>query len=131
MRYEYAADLQRVAEDMCDLLFPHVQTKSIMCFRSYGTSSTRTIARCHTLDKIMQKALGRGSFYVLEFLTEHFEKQSVEDKLKTILHELMHIPKTFGGGFKHHDFVTHRNVDKYYSAYIKKKNEIKKNQTTF
>lgn len=130
MRYEYAGDLQEIAEDMCRVLFPHIKTNSIMCFRSYGTSSTMTIARCHTLDKIMQKALGRSSFYVLEFLTEHFEKQTEEAKEKIILHELMHIPKTFGGGFKHHDFVTEKNVNKYYKIYLQRKNEISENQTT-
>lgn len=123
MRYDYAPDIQAIAVEMAKILFPHVQTHNIMCFRSYGTSSRTTIARCHALDKIMQKALGRRAFYVLEFLTEHYDKLSEEDKLKTILHELMHIPKTFGGGFKHHNFVTEKNVDKHFEAYKKKKNE--------
>jgi len=124
MKYEYAPDIQAIAIEMSRLLFPHVQVNNIMCFRSYGTSSKRTIARCHALGKIMQKSLGRTSaFYTLEFLTEQFNKLKEEDKLKTILHELMHIPNTFGGGFKHHDFVTEKNVEKHYIAYQQKKNE--------
>ena len=31
----------------------------------------------------------------------------------------MHIPKTFGGGFKHHDYVTDENVNKCYKEYKK------------
>ena len=119
MKYEYAPDLQKVAVEMSMIFFPHIKVHNIMCFRSYGTSSRVTIARCHTLDKIMQKAIGRSSFYVLEFLSEHFDNLSEEDKLKTIMHELIHIPKTFGGGFKHHNYVTEKNVDKHYETYKK------------
>ena len=124
MRYEFAQDLQKEATEISRMLFPHVDVSRIKCFRSFGTSSRGTIARCHALGKIMQKALGRTSaFYTLEFLTEQFNKLKEEDKLKTILHELMHIPNTFGGGFKHHDFVTEKNVEKHYIAYQQKKNE--------
>ena len=105
MKYEFAEDIQREAEKICNLLFPHVKLERIKCFRSYGTSSRGTIARCHALGKLMQKALGIKAVYVLEFLSERFDKLKEEDKTKTIIHELMHIPKTFGGGFKHHDWV--------------------------
>ncbi len=124
MKYDYAPDIQAIAVEMAKILFPYIQVNNIMCFRSYGTSSRTTIARCHALDKIMQKALGRTtSFYVLEFLSEHFDKLDEEEKLKTVLHELMHIPKTFGGGFKHHNFVTEKNVNRHFEAYKKKKDE--------
>lgn len=119
MKYEFAEDLQRTAEEMSKILFPHVDISNIKCYRSYGTSSRGTIARCHALNKIMQKAIGIKSVYVLEFLAERFEKLNNEEKLKVIIHELMHIPKTFGGGFKHHDFVTERNVNRCYAEYKK------------
>jgi len=105
------------------MLFPYIDLKNIKCYRSYGTSSRGTIARCHALNKIMQKAIGIKAIYVLEFLTERFEKLEGEDKLKVIIHELMHIPKSFGGGFKYHDVVTERNVNKCYQEYKKIKNE--------
>ena len=124
MRYEFAEDLQKQAEEISRMLFPHVDLSNIKCYRSYGTSSRGTIARCHALNKIMQKAIGIKAVYVLEFLTERFEKMDEEEKLKVIIHELMHIPKTFGGGFQHHDFVTEKNVNKYYMEYKKKKREI-------
>ncbi len=117
MKYVFAEDIQAKAEEISRLLFPHVDVKNIKCFRSYGTSSSRTIARCHALGKLMQKAINRPAFYVLEFLSERFEKLDDEEKIKVIIHELMHIPKCFGGGFKHHDFVTERNVNKNYKIY--------------
>lgn len=125
MKYEYAEDLQQQAEEISKMLFPHVDLNNMKCYRSYGTSSRGTIARCHALNKIMQKAIGIKAVYVLEFLTERFEKLSEEDKLKVIIHELMHIPKTFGGGFVHHDVVTERNVNHCYAEYKKIKNEKK------
>ena len=42
----------------------------------------------------------------------------------------MHIPKTFGGGFKHHNFVTERNVNLMYKEY-KKKIQDEKNKSWF
>ena len=70
MKYEYAPDIQAIAEEICNILFPYVQLDNIQCFRSYGSSSKYTIARCHALGKIMQKSLHRPAFYALEFLTE-------------------------------------------------------------
>ncbi len=125
MKYEFAQDIQRIAEEASCILFPYVKIERIKCFRSYGTSSRRTIARCHALNKLMQKTLNIEAVYVLEFLSERFDKLDKEDQLKVIIHELMHIPKCFGGGFRHHNFVTEKNVGLYYKEYKKKK---KKNE---
>jgi len=123
MKYEFDQNLQAQAEEISRLLFPHVDIANVKCFKSYGTSSRRTIARCHALGKLMQSALLRKAFYALEFLSERFDKLDEEEKIKVIIHELMHIPKCFGGGFKHHNFVTEKNVERYYREYKKRKNE--------
>jgi len=122
MKYEFAEDIQKIAVEISLSLFPHVDVARVKCFRSYGTSSRRTIARCHALGKLMQKALEIKAVYTLEFLSERFDKLSKEEQVKVIIHELMHIPKTFGGGFKHHDFVTDKNVNKMYKLFREKKN---------
>jgi len=126
MKYEFAPDLQIIAEEISLMLFPHVKIGNVKCLRSFGTSSRRTIARCHALGKLMQKAMGVKAFYSLEFLSERFDRLSKEDQVKTIIHELMHIPKTFGGGFIHHNFVTEKNVNMMYKTYINKKEGRKK-----
>jgi predicted metallopeptidase len=123
MKYEFAEDIQEEAEKICKALFPYIRISNVKCYRSYGTSSKRTIARCHALGKLLQKAIGIDAFYALEFLYERFEKLNDEDKIKVIIHELMHIPKCFGGGFKHHDFVTEHNVNKHYKLYKEKLKE--------
>jgi predicted metallopeptidase len=123
MKYEFALDIQKIAEEISKILFPHVRIGNVKCYRSYGTSSRRTIARCHALGKLMQKAIDKEAFYVLEFLSERFDKLDEEERIKVIIHELMHIPICFGGGFKHHNHVTEKNVEKCYKIY---KDENKK-----
>ncbi|MBS3085228.1 hypothetical protein J4225_00910 [Candidatus Pacearchaeota archaeon] len=117
MKYEPAPNIQKIADEISLVLFPHIKIERVRCFRSYGTSSKGTIARCHALGKLMQAALGIKAHYALEFLSERFDKLNAEDKLKTIIHELMHIPKSFGGGFKHHDYVCEKNINRFYKEY--------------
>lgn len=131
MKYEFAPDLQMKMREISRILFPHVDIDRVKCFRSFGTSTRGTIARCHALGKIMQKAIGIKAVYVLEFLTEQFEKLDEEEKIKVIIHELMHIPKTFGGGFKHHDVVTNKNVNLFYKTYKNKKGENENKKSWF
>jgi len=119
MIYEYAPDLQEKAEEISKLLFPHIILERVKCFRGYKSSSKNTIARCHALGKLMQKALNTKAHYVLEFLSENFDHLDEKEKLKIIIHELMHIPKSFGGGFKHHDYVCDKNINFFYEKYEK------------
>ncbi|MBI2630094.1 metallopeptidase [Candidatus Pacearchaeota archaeon] len=124
MRYEHAEDLKEKTKEIIKKLeMNHIRVDDIACIRSFGSSS-RAIARCHALGKVMQKALGRKGFYVLEFISEKFDNQSEEERTKTIIHELMHIPFTFGGGFKHHDYVTRKNVDKVYQEFLRRNQEF-------
>ena len=123
MKYDFADDLQLRAEDISKMLFPHVDLAHVRCLRSFGTSSRGTIARCHGLNKVMQKVIGIKAIYVLEFLSERFDKMDYEEQTKVIIHELMHIPKTFGGGFVHHNMVHEKSVNKCYLDYKRRKNE--------
>ena len=115
MRYIDAPDLKkRVKEIALALAMDHLDINRIQCLRGFGSSSRRTIARCHALGKLMQKAMGTKAFYAIEFL-EIFEKMPIKEQDKVIIHEPLHIPKSFGGGFRHHDYVCERNVDLIYT----------------
>jgi len=123
MKYEKAEDLKRRAEEIVNKMgWNHIDMTNVGFLRSFGSSSKGTIARCHAMGKAMQLALERKGFYLLEFISERFDKMSKEDQIKVILHELMHIPKTFGGGFIHHDRVNDRIVEKVYHE-LKKKDD--------
>ncbi|MEK6915124.1 MAG: putative metallopeptidase [Nanoarchaeota archaeon] len=114
MRYDYAPDLKaRLAEIVKTLEMSHIDLNRVECLRSFGSSTKRTIARCHTIGKVMQKGMKTPAFYTIEFL-EKFNKLNKTEQDKVIIHELLHIPKTFGGGFRQHDFVCEENIDKLY-----------------
>lgn len=127
IKYELAQDIQQKVDELALVLFPHVRIDSVVCIRSYGSSSRGTIARCHALGKAMQIALGRRGFYVIEVISKRFDRLSYEEKVKTLIHELMHIPKSFGGGFIHHNIVCDKNVNRVYEHYVNLK-KIQDNQ---
>lgn len=119
MKYEKAYDIdEKVKEVVKKLSMRHVKTEHVSCIRSRGSKSN-AIARCHALSVAMQKGMDRKGFYTLEFISERFDKMSEDEKIRIIIHELMHIPKTFGGGFRHHDFVNTRSVEKMFKEYKK------------
>lgn len=121
MRYIDAPDLkERLIEIVHKLGMSHIDVNRVACLRSTGSSSRRTLARCHTVGKLMQRAMRINAFYAIEFL-ESFERLSRKEQDKVIIHELLHIPKTFGGGFRHHDYVCEENVDILYQNYQKMK----------
>lgn len=114
VKYLFAGDIkQKINELIKTLEFNHINSERVICFRSFGSNS-RAIARCYALSKIWQKALGTPPCYVVEVLSERFDKLSAEEQIKVLIHELLHIPKTFGGGFRYHDFVSQKQVEYYY-----------------
>jgi predicted metallopeptidase len=113
--YKDAPDIkENLHKIVQSLQFDHVKMDDVHCFRSHGSGSRRTIARCHALSKVWQSALKTNAAYIIEVLSERYDSLSEEEKTKVLIHELMHIPKTFGGGFRHHDFVCRRNVELLY-----------------
>jgi predicted metallopeptidase len=120
MKYELAHDLrERMIEIVSTLSeeMKHVHLDRVECIRSFGSSTKRTIARCHTIGKVMQMAMKTKAHYAIEFL-EIFDKMSKEEQDKVIIHELMHIPKTFGGGFRQHDYVCDKNVEVMHEKFL-------------
>jgi predicted metallopeptidase len=118
MKYEYAPDLQERMNEIVKVLeMSHIDIARVKCFRSYGSSTKRTLARCHTVGKLMQKAMNMPAHYAIEFL-EKFTKLNSNEQDKVIIHELLHIPKTFGGGFRQHDFVCEENVEVMHEKFM-------------
>lgn len=122
IKYELAEDVMSRLFDISKTLgMEHVRLSGVYAVRSRGSGSRRTLARCHALGKIWQLALGIKAVYIIEILSEKFDKMPREEQDKVLIHELMHIPLSFGGGFKHHDFVHERNVEKIYRKYAELK----------
>ena len=125
IKYEQAPDIEKKAHEIVGILgWNHIDLENVGFIRSHGSKSRGTIARCHGMGKAMQIGMKKKrSFYVIEVISKRFDKLSPEDQIRTIIHELMHIPKSFGGGFKHHDYVTERTVEIYYKIYLELKDK--------
>ena len=120
MKYEIDYDIQWIAEDIVKkIALDYIDIERIICIKSKGSKSVQTVARIHGLSKIMQKALRTKAVYAIEFISENFDHLDREERIKTIIHELLHIPKNMGGGFRNHrPYVTRRHVNKVFKEYI-------------
>lgn len=113
IRYFEAYDVKEMVELIVSKLdFTHIDLGSIYCFRSTGSKSRRTVARIYSLGKLWQRALNKRSAYLIEVISERYDRLSREEKEKVIIHELLHIPRGFAGGFRpHKGHITKRKIE--------------------
>ena len=78
-----------------------VKTSRIFTYRSEN-AKTRAYARIWGLSRIWQKALKEDPAYILEVISEKYDKLSDHEKSKVLLHEVAHIPKNFSGALVPH-----------------------------
>ena len=121
MQWQKAEDIQQKLHHLvAKLQFLHVDSTKIISFRSYGSSS-RARARIWSFPRVWQQALNLPPHYVIEVLSEHFDRLSDDDQTRVLIHELMHIPRTFSGalvphrGRKHR--IDHRSVERLFQQY--------------
>jgi predicted metallopeptidase len=119
IRYELAEDIRaEIKEIIYKLKMTHIDDARVACVRSRGSASRRTLARCHGFPKIMQLALQMKPHYIIEVISEQFDTLSAEEQTKVLIHELMHIPHAFGGGFRsHRPHVTKKKVEQMYKKF--------------
>lgn len=116
VKYVEAPDVKRRVDEIVDTLgLFHIKKERVFCVRSRGSRSTRIIARIHGLGRIWQKTLDLPPTYVIEVISEQYDKLSEEEKYKTLIHELLHIPKEFRGGFRpHKGYISRRKIEHLY-----------------
>ena len=126
IQYGLAEDVDlRVKEIIRKLKMTHIDETRVICLRSKSSGSRRVIARCHGLPRIMQVALNKKPHYVIEILSERFDRLSREDQTKVLIHEILHIPHRFGGGFRaHKSYVTRAKVQKVYCEFMKMESKL-------
>jgi len=126
IEYFPADDIKNRVDEIIDLLmFDHVRAGNVYCVRSRGSQSRRTIARIHGLGRIWQLAMKINATYIVEVISEQFDPLSKEGQDRVLVHELLHIPHGFQGGFRHHkDYVTRENVDVWFKRLQEKRREL-------
>lgn len=119
-----AADIaSRVRELLTDGDFDHVNPKRVVCYRSTN-AATRAYARIWGLGRIWQQALNLAPAYVIEVVSEKFDRLPHDEQDMVLIHELLHIPKTFSGALvphKHKGGVNDRTVREVFAQIKRKK----------
>lgn len=120
IRYYEAPEIKtQVDKIVRQLGFKHIEPDRLYCYRSQGSKSIRTVARIHSLGKLWQIALKTRAGYLIEVISERYDKLNQEEKAKVLIHELLHIPKGFSGGFKpHKGNITQKAIDKLHKTLI-------------
>ncbi len=121
--YVEAPDVKRLVDEIADSLdLFHVVPQFVYCYRSKGSKSKRIIARIHGLGRIWQEALRRPPVYVIEVISEQYDKLSDEEKERTLIHELLHIPKGFSGGFRpHKGYIDKKRVETLHRVLLERR----------
>ena len=120
IQYFEAHDVKEIVERIIsELGFNHIEINRIFCYRSVGSKSRRTIARIHSLEKLWQRALKISPGYLIEVISERYDRLSREEKEKVLIHELLHIPQGFAGGFRPHKrHITQRKIDRLHQQFV-------------
>jgi predicted metallopeptidase len=116
IKYLPASDIKKQVDEIAsDLDLFHIVPQFVFCVRSKDSKARRTIARIHGLGKIWQEVLNLPPSYTIEVISEIYDKMSKEEKEKTLIHELLHIPGGFSGGFRpHKGYVERKTVEMLY-----------------
>ena len=106
MRIEFSRaspELKSLLDDLVRTIpeFSHIDPERVHLI--FSNSTSRAIAYCHEMSSRIQFALNLPSNYVIELVTNKWEKLGPEDKTKVLIHELYHIPRTFSGYLRHHN----------------------------
>ncbi|PIZ64835.1 metallopeptidase [Candidatus Roizmanbacteria bacterium CG_4_10_14_0_2_um_filter_36_9] len=102
MKYSLAPEIkEQIAKLVPALKMDYIKVEQIHCIRSFD-AKTRAIARIWGMAKLFSEVAGIKPTYIIEVNAKRFDKQSEHEKLHTLVHELMHIPKTFSGALLSH-----------------------------
>lgn len=116
----------RVVELISACKLKYIKIDRVFCCRSRG-AKTKAVARIWGFPRIWQEFLNLEPAYVLEVVEEKFTKLTIEEQDKTLLHELLHIPKNFSGALLSHrrrGGVNKNKVCQLYQMYEKYKEKI-------
>ena len=117
--YEKAPDVELIAKRIVSALsLDYIDQTRLHYYRSHGSKARRVQARIHGMGRIWFDALGMQPHYIIEVISEEYDRLQQAEREKVIIHELMHIPSRFSGGFvPHRGKITSRSVEKLHRQY--------------
>jgi predicted metallopeptidase len=100
--WQKAPDVKRDIKQILSVIdLPYIEASRIFCYRTKASKS-RSYARIWAFPKIFQDALGLEPAYVIEVLSKYYDKLEPEERIKVLIHELLHIPRNFSGALVPH-----------------------------
>ncbi len=124
--WQDALRVGRTAAGNAPLRMSHINEYRLICMRSRNATAN-AYARIWNLPDIWQKALSVGTFYIIEVVSQHYDPLSEEKKERVLIHELLHIPKTFSGALRPHGGkvkINERTVNDLYKIYLERKKSM-------
>lgn len=79
----------------------YVDLSRVYVIRSWGSRS-RAIARIYSMPSAWRFALGLQPVYLIEVISERFDRLDARGRAAVLVHELLHIPRGFSGGLRPH-----------------------------
>lgn len=112
MKYQKAPEIKKKVVQLINRLhMNYIKTSRIHCIRSLD-AKTRAYARIWGMAKLFKEVAGLEPHYIIEVNARRFDKLPEREKIKTLIHELLHIPKTFSGALLPHRGRYHRINDR-------------------
>ena len=102
-----------------------IETSRIFCVRSRGSKS-RAIARIWGLGRVWQLTLGLKPAYIIEVVSEKYDRLGESQKDNVLLHEISHIPKNFSGALLPHIRHGKRSFHSKLEILVAQYNKMKK-----
>lgn len=111
VKWRPAPDVKKRVNALIDnLQLGWLSKNLIYCVRSWGTN-TRAISRIWGLSRIWQLTLKKKPSYIIEVISEKYDRLGDMEQDKVLLHEIAHIPRNFSGSLIPH---TRRGKNKFY-----------------
>lgn len=120
MKYSPAPEIKhQITKLINQLKMDHIKVNNVYCIRSYN-AKTRAYARIWGMSKLFKEVAGIEPHYIIEVNARRFDKLPEREKIKTLIHELLHIPKTFSGALLSHRGKYHQINDREVEKIIKR-----------
>ena len=103
LRYEPLPCLCNIIRMIVEALpeaFGHVRTGRVYCVASRGHRGA-SLARIHGMSPAWA-AVGLGPAYLIEVVEENYAPLPPQERVRVVIHELLHIPRTFSGALRPH-----------------------------
>ncbi len=102
IEWKNAPDIKKKVRVLLDSLqIEYVKSSRVFTYRSIN-ANTRAYARIWGLSGLWQRVLDEEPAYILEVISEKFDKLDEHQQNEILLHEIAHIPKNFSGALAAH-----------------------------